>query len=212
MASCAGAPPSSSQRSRAFAMHSAGDTRRFLCCMIAHVRNTRHSPVLQRCCGLDPSFDPVGDVDREGSLSDRSRSTTRKFDVDVIVIPSDGGAVWRLTDLLGRSMGNIRENPSHQFTIYPEGHAFETMADIHAGRMFPSTPPWLRSRGTREVFVDALQAEISFRRRLSCPTSPTAQPLLRRMGTSSQTLADRVAPPTIGPIRPDQRARRGQRA
>jgi hypothetical protein len=30
-------------------------------------------------------------------------------------------------------MGNIRENGSHQFTIYPEGHALETMADIQRG-------------------------------------------------------------------------------
>jgi len=30
-------------------------------------------------------------------------------------------------------MGNIREDASRQFTIYPEGHAFETMADMHRG-------------------------------------------------------------------------------
>ena len=30
-------------------------------------------------------------------------------------------------------MGTIREDASHQFTIYPEGHAFETMADMHRG-------------------------------------------------------------------------------
>jgi hypothetical protein len=53
--------------------------------------------------------------------------------VDVIVIPEDGGTVWHLTDLLGRSMGNIREDASRQFTIYPEGHAFEAMADIQRG-------------------------------------------------------------------------------
>jgi hypothetical protein len=55
------------------------------------------------------------------------------LDVDVIVIAAKGGTVWRLTDLLGRSMGNIRQNTSHQFTIYPEGHAFETMADLQRG-------------------------------------------------------------------------------
>ena len=53
--------------------------------------------------------------------------------MDVIVIAAKGGTVWRLTDLLGRSMGNIKENDSHQFTIYPEGHAFETMADMQRG-------------------------------------------------------------------------------
>jgi hypothetical protein len=30
-------------------------------------------------------------------------------------------------------MGNIREDASHQFMIYPEGHAFEAMADLHRG-------------------------------------------------------------------------------
>jgi hypothetical protein len=53
--------------------------------------------------------------------------------VDVIVIAKQGGAVWRLTDLLGRSMGNIREDATDGFTIYPEGHAFETMAGISCG-------------------------------------------------------------------------------
>ena len=53
--------------------------------------------------------------------------------MDVVVIPTDGGTVWHLTDLLGRSMGNIREDASRQFMIYPEGHAFETMADTHRG-------------------------------------------------------------------------------
>jgi hypothetical protein len=53
--------------------------------------------------------------------------------MDVIVIAAERGTVWHLTDLLGRSMGNITEDVSHQFTIYPEGHAFETMADIHRG-------------------------------------------------------------------------------
>ena len=65
--------------------------------------------------------------------------------MDVIVIAKQGGAVWRLTDLLGRSMGNIREDAADFFTIYPEGRAFETMAgipcgpyaslDAHAGRL-----------------------------------------------------------------------------
>jgi hypothetical protein len=57
----------------------------------------------------------------------------RGFDVDLIVVAAEGGTVWQLTDLLGRSKGNIRENASHQFTIYPEGRAFETMADIQRG-------------------------------------------------------------------------------
>jgi len=57
----------------------------------------------------------------------------RGFDVDLIVVAAEGGTVWHLTDLLGRSMGNITENTSHQFTIYPEGHAIEPMADIQRG-------------------------------------------------------------------------------
>jgi hypothetical protein len=53
--------------------------------------------------------------------------------VDVTVIAEQGGAVWRLTDLFGRSMGNIREDSTDCFTIYPEGHAVETMAGIQCG-------------------------------------------------------------------------------
>ncbi len=53
--------------------------------------------------------------------------------MDVIVIAANGGTVSNLTDLLGRSMGTVREDASHQFMIYPEGHAFETMADIQRG-------------------------------------------------------------------------------
>ena len=55
------------------------------------------------------------------------------FDVDVIGVAARGGTVWHLTGLLGRSMGNIRESASNQFTIYPEGHAFEAMGDIQRG-------------------------------------------------------------------------------
>ena len=55
------------------------------------------------------------------------------IDVDVIVRAEEGETVWRLTDLLGRSMGNIVENASHQFAIYPEGHAVETMAGLDQG-------------------------------------------------------------------------------
>ncbi len=53
--------------------------------------------------------------------------------MDVIITPAGGGTVWRLTDLLGRSMGSITESASHQFTICPEGHALETMAGIEQG-------------------------------------------------------------------------------
>ncbi len=53
--------------------------------------------------------------------------------MDVIVTTAEGDTVWRLTDLLGRSMGSIVKNASHQFTICPEGHALETMAGIEQG-------------------------------------------------------------------------------
>jgi hypothetical protein len=53
--------------------------------------------------------------------------------VDVIVTSAEPETVCQLTDLLGRSMGSIVKNASHQFTICPEGHAFETMADMHRG-------------------------------------------------------------------------------
>ena len=55
------------------------------------------------------------------------------LNVDVIVTTAEGETVWRLTDLLGRSMGSIVKNASHQFTICPEGHALETMAGIERG-------------------------------------------------------------------------------
>jgi hypothetical protein len=53
--------------------------------------------------------------------------------MDVIVTPAEGGTVWQLTDLLGRSMGRITESAPRQFMIYPGGHASETMAGIQQG-------------------------------------------------------------------------------
>jgi hypothetical protein len=53
--------------------------------------------------------------------------------MDVIVTSEEGGTVWRLTDLLGRSMGRITTSDSGQFTIFPEGHALETMAGMQLG-------------------------------------------------------------------------------
>jgi hypothetical protein len=40
---------------------------------------------------------------------------------------------WGMIDLLGRSMGQIRENEPNHFTIHPDGQALETMADLRAG-------------------------------------------------------------------------------
>ena len=70
---------------------------------------------------------------RKAAFDDRASSTNRGSDVDVVVIEAEGGAAWRLTDLLGRHMGNIRENTPHEFTIYPEDHGFQIMADIQRG-------------------------------------------------------------------------------
>jgi hypothetical protein len=53
--------------------------------------------------------------------------------MDVIVTATEGGTVWQLTDLLGRSMGRITANAPRQFMIHPEGHALETMAGIDQG-------------------------------------------------------------------------------
>jgi hypothetical protein len=40
---------------------------------------------------------------------------------------------WSMIDLLGRSMGQIREDASKHFTIHPDGQALDTMADLKAG-------------------------------------------------------------------------------
>jgi hypothetical protein len=53
--------------------------------------------------------------------------------VDIIVTPADGGKVWNLMDLFGRSMGYIAEVSTTQFTIHPAGNALETMAGIEHG-------------------------------------------------------------------------------
>jgi hypothetical protein len=41
--------------------------------------------------------------------------------MNVIVTPAEGGTVWQLTDLLGRSMGRITASAPRQFMIHPEG-------------------------------------------------------------------------------------------
>lgn len=52
--------------------------------------------------------------------------------MDVIVTRAEQG-IWHLTDLLGRSMGSVRQNGPKQFMIHPEGHAVETMTGIQHG-------------------------------------------------------------------------------
>jgi len=53
--------------------------------------------------------------------------------VDLSVKPIADGTAWELADLLGRSMGNIRQTAANEFTIHPEGHALMTMAGIRLG-------------------------------------------------------------------------------
>ena len=53
--------------------------------------------------------------------------------MDLSVKPIADGAAWELADLLGRSMGNIRQTAVNEFTIHPEGHALTTMAGISLG-------------------------------------------------------------------------------
>ena len=89
--------------------------------------------------------------------------------MDVIVTPAEGGTVWQLTDLLGRSMGRITASAPRQFMIHPEGHASETMAGIQQGPHARSTSHWLRSRGTPGASAVEIPAKISFRQ------SPTTQ-------------------------------------
>lgn len=53
--------------------------------------------------------------------------------MDVIVTPATDCALWDLTDLLGRSMGQVAEVAAGQFRINPDGRAVETMAGIDQG-------------------------------------------------------------------------------
>ena len=53
--------------------------------------------------------------------------------MDVIVTPADEGDAWNLTDLLGRSMGQIVEEAPKQFFIDPAGLAIKTMHGIAFG-------------------------------------------------------------------------------
>lgn len=53
--------------------------------------------------------------------------------MDVIVSQTADGTTWKLTDLLGRSMGHILESPKDHFTIEPAGGSIETMAQMKFG-------------------------------------------------------------------------------
>ena len=53
--------------------------------------------------------------------------------MDITVMPRADNKVWDLRDLLGRSMGHVSEDDTGKFTVYPDGHAAETMAKLPAG-------------------------------------------------------------------------------
>jgi hypothetical protein len=53
------------------------------------------------------------------------------LDINVGEVPEQGS--WRLTDLLGRSMGTIVPETPDRFVIRPEGHAVETMEGMRLG-------------------------------------------------------------------------------
>ena len=80
--------------------------------------------------------------------------------MDVIVIATEDGAVWNLTDLLGGSIGKVRENASNQFSINPEGHAFETMADILGVQVLTGHP--LEAENVIRAKGEARRLETSF--------------------------------------------------
>ncbi|KFC69232.1 hypothetical protein FG93_03278 [Bosea sp. LC85] len=73
--------------------------------------------------------------------------------MDITVTQRPDEAVWLLTDLLGRPMGEITENPVGEFRLVTAGQALETMKAMKHGP-FPS--------------LDAALAEIERFTRSSC--------------------------------------------
>ena len=91
--------------------------------------------------------------------------------MDVIVTPAEGGTVWQLTDLLGRSMGRITASAPRQFMIHPEGHASETMAGIQQGP---------------HASLDAALAEIERHTRGVCRRNPCGYDLYPALHTADR--------------------------
>ena len=77
--------------------------------------------------------------------------------MDVTVRPMPGGKGWSLIDLLGRSMGRITEDPPKHFTIYPDGHATETMAGLSPGPTPRSNWRLVKSKPTPEVYANSIK-------------------------------------------------------
>ncbi|PZO01416.1 MAG: hypothetical protein DCF30_07380 [Hyphomicrobiales bacterium] len=53
--------------------------------------------------------------------------------LDIDVTPQPEEAAWLLTDLLGRSMGRVAEEPAGEFRIEPAGQALQTMESMKRG-------------------------------------------------------------------------------
>jgi hypothetical protein len=81
--------------------------------------------------------------------------------MDIIVTPSDRPNEWKLTDLLGRSLGVIQQTSLGRLTVQPEGGAVETMSGISHG-VFAS--------------LDAALADIEKRTRGVCRRAPGVEP------------------------------------
>lgn len=63
----------------------------------------------------------------------RYKISTSEFRLDIDVTPKPDEAAWLLTDLLGRSMGHIAEEPEGEFRIHPAGQAIRTMEATKRG-------------------------------------------------------------------------------
>lgn len=61
----------------------------------------------------------------------RHRPTGPVLDIDVR--PKTDEAAWLLTDLLGRAMGLVAEEPAGEFRIKPAGQALQTMQSMKRG-------------------------------------------------------------------------------
>lgn len=53
--------------------------------------------------------------------------------MDIDVTPKPDEAAWLMTDLLGRPMGRVAEEPAGEFRIHPAGQALQTMESMKRG-------------------------------------------------------------------------------
>lgn len=64
-------------------------------------------------------------------LSIAAQNSRPTLDIKITRAPEDG--TWLLTDLLGRAMGRISEEPVGTFQVFPLGNAVETMDGMRLG-------------------------------------------------------------------------------